>query len=82
MVMKNAETRASIEEAEQARDALTAALKKTGITLPSLGIDALSYGNELSFPLIELGRCNIRTARALANALDPNPDKNQHQSRG
>ncbi|MDI3407924.1 hypothetical protein [Streptomyces cavernicola] len=58
-----------LADAEAARDELAAALSKVGITLPSLGLDPLSYGGELAVPLVELGRCNASTARALAAAL-------------
>ncbi|MDQ8704597.1 hypothetical protein RCO28_19180 [Streptomyces sp. LHD-70] len=58
-----------LEDVEAARDELAAALAKAGITLPSLGLDPLSYGGELAAPLVELGRCNAPTARSLAAAL-------------
>ncbi|MDI3422071.1 hypothetical protein QIT00_26560 [Streptomyces sp. B-S-A12] len=59
----------SLADAEAARDELAEALTQAGVTLPSLGLDPLSYGSEPSSPLVELGRCNIPTARALAAAL-------------
>lgn len=59
----------TLADAEAACEELVAALRKAGITLPSLGLDPLSYGGEFSFALVELGRCNIPTARALAAAL-------------
>ncbi|MFJ7631123.1 hypothetical protein ACIQZN_32075 [Streptomyces sp. NPDC097595] len=54
-----------VAEAERARDELREALGAAGVTLPSLGIDPVSY----SLALIDLGRCNAGTARALAVAL-------------
>lgn len=52
----------TMEEAEAARDELKAALGRAGITLPSLYVDPIA-------PLIELGRCNVATARQLAAAV-------------
>ncbi len=49
-------------EVESAAHELREALAGSGITLPSLGIDPL-------YPLVELGRCNVDTARRLAAAL-------------
>ncbi|GHJ35140.1 hypothetical protein [Streptomyces sp. TS71-3] len=59
-----------IEDADAVCDELLAALKAAGITLPSLGVDPLSLapGHEPR-PLIELGRCNLATARKLIAVL-------------
>ncbi|WP_330239195.1 hypothetical protein [Streptomyces sp. NBC_00525] len=52
-------------------DALRAALKANGITLPSLGVDPLTLaGWTMRVPLIALGNCNAETARRLAEALN------------
>jgi hypothetical protein len=56
-------------EAEAAHEELAAALKEVGITLPSLGLDAPVYPGYVMPPLIDLGRCNVDTARKLAAAL-------------
>jgi len=56
-------------EAEAVRDDLAAALMDAGVTLPSLGLDAPSYVQYTAAPLIDLGRCNIDTARKIAAAL-------------
>lgn len=56
-----------IEEAEDVCAELAGALKAAGVKLPSLGLDDPSYKGCL--PLIELGRVNAATARALATAL-------------
>lgn len=48
---------------------LRRALQAVGIALPSLGIDLPSYGCFSGSPLVELGRCNVDTARRLAAAL-------------
>ncbi len=60
-----------IEDAEAACDDLEDALGALGLTLPSLEVD-LGPGGEwrpASPLLIELGRCNVATARALTTAL-------------
>ncbi|MDI3386083.1 hypothetical protein QIS99_07600 [Streptomyces sp. B-S-A8] len=59
----------TVEDAEAARRALAEALTEAGITLPSLRVDPLAYVGEPAVPLVELGRCNIPTARALTAAL-------------
>ncbi|MFK0293139.1 hypothetical protein ACIQU6_22040 [Streptomyces sp. NPDC090442] len=58
-----------IAEAEAARDALADALARSGIVLPSLSVDPLSYSGQPPRPLIELGRCNPQTARRLADVI-------------
>ncbi|SFC55518.1 hypothetical protein [Streptomyces aidingensis] len=61
-----------IRDAESARDELADALKAAGVSLPSLGLDGPSCTGPDPLALIELGRCNIATARALAAALRAN----------
>jgi hypothetical protein len=57
---------ASTEAVTNLQDALTT----LGITLPSLGIDLASCTRTFApRPLVELGRCNLDTAQALAAAL-------------
>ncbi|PZT72562.1 MULTISPECIES: hypothetical protein [unclassified Streptomyces] len=58
-----------VAEAERARDELREALGEAGLKLPSLGIDAISCAGPNPSALIDLGRCNVVTARALAVAL-------------
>ena len=48
---------------------LRTALRSVGVTLPSLGVDALSYADRAPRPLVELGRCDPQTARRLTAAL-------------
>jgi hypothetical protein len=60
-----------IEEAEVVCDELDDALTALGITLPSLWVDlgpTSTFGPPHT-PLVELGRCNVATARALTVAL-------------
>jgi hypothetical protein len=58
-----------IKEAEDVRDELWAVLHGAGIVLPSLNVDPLAYVDEDPRPLVELGRCNVRTARALVSVV-------------
>lgn len=60
-----------LEEAETALGELREALTRAGITLPSLRLDTASYAEVNPRPLVELGRCNVGTARKLAEALRP-----------
>ncbi|AXK32323.1 hypothetical protein DVA86_06310 [Streptomyces armeniacus] len=60
-------TAEKLEEAEDACAELADALSAAGVKLPSLGLDVPSYAG--SPPLIELGRVNSGTARALATVL-------------
>ncbi|WP_043677056.1 hypothetical protein [Streptomyces xylophagus] len=48
---------------------LQAALAANGITLPSLNLDLPSVVQSYGPPLVELGNCNLDTARALTAAL-------------
>ncbi|MEO3849380.1 hypothetical protein ABGB09_17355 [Streptomyces sp. B8F3] len=60
-----------VREAGQACDELRDALKAVGVVLPSLGLDPVSCTGSAPLGLIDLGRCNIATARALAAVLRP-----------
>lgn len=55
--------------AECARDELRDALTAAGVKLPSLGLDIASCAGSVPVPLVDLGRCNVETARALAAAV-------------
>lgn len=59
----------AVGDAEAARDELQAVLEETGILLPSLGLDTVSFGGDHLPPLVDLGRCHPRVARELAAAL-------------
>ncbi|MEV1009666.1 hypothetical protein [Streptomyces sp. NPDC049881] len=66
-------TKASTEAfaaATSAVDDLQDALARVEIVLPSLGVDLVTATSPLhARPLIELGRCTIETAQALAAVL-------------
>ncbi|NJQ03610.1 hypothetical protein [Streptomyces zingiberis] len=67
---RGAETVDALSAATQAADDLRDALAAVGITLPSLGADLVSCTSAwCPRPLVELGRCNLLTARALTAAL-------------
>jgi hypothetical protein len=59
----------AMKDADAVYQDLQAALKTAGITLPSLGVDPVSFADRTPRPLIELGRCNVETARKLTVAL-------------
>jgi hypothetical protein len=58
-----------VGDAEEACEELRDALRAVGVTLPSLGVDAVSCAGSAPFALLDLGRCNVATARALAAVL-------------
>ncbi|MER6097455.1 hypothetical protein ABT154_16665 [Streptomyces sp. NPDC001728] len=64
-------TTGTLEAAQEAVTELREALARAGITLPSLGLDAVTLSAETPRPLVELGRCTVETARLLAAALLP-----------
>jgi hypothetical protein len=59
-----------IREAEKVQGELRAALRSVGIVLPSLGVEAMAYGDEKPVCLIDLGRCTVETAGKLIAVLD------------
>jgi hypothetical protein len=56
-------------DAEAVRDELDTALRGLGIVLPSLWVDPGGYAAWDLRPLIQLGRCNLDTARELSAVL-------------
>lgn len=58
-----------VRAAEEVANELRAGLREVGITFPSLRIDPVSAGGSEPAPLIDLGRCNLATARQLAYIL-------------
>lgn len=58
-----------IQRAEAVREELGAALAGVGVTLPSLALDVPMVAACHTEPLIDLGRCNLPTARKLAAVL-------------
>lgn len=58
-----------MNEAEVACGELADVLKRTGIVLPSLAVDPVTFGYEPPRALVELGRCNVETTRKLIAVL-------------
>lgn len=58
-----------MRDVEQACEDLREALAAAGVKLPSLGLDTASCTGPTALVLIDLGRCNVATARALTSAL-------------
>ncbi|MFE9446679.1 hypothetical protein ACFYO2_49315 [Streptomyces sp. NPDC006602] len=54
---------------EEVVECLREALVGVGITLPSLRVDPVTGASDEPFALVELGRCNVRTAERLASVL-------------
>ncbi|MFF0160133.1 hypothetical protein ACFYRY_21755 [Streptomyces sp. NPDC005263] len=48
---------------------LREALVGVGVVLPSLCVDPVTGASDEPFALVELGRCNVRTAERLASVL-------------
>lgn len=59
----------TIRTVEEACEQLRAALAAAGIKLPSLRIDLASCTGDAPRPLLQLGGCNLTTARQLTAAL-------------
>ncbi|MCX5049071.1 MULTISPECIES: hypothetical protein [unclassified Streptomyces] len=57
--------RSTEEVVETLREALTG----VGVTLPSLCVDPVTGASDEPFALVDLGRCNVRTAERLASVL-------------
>jgi hypothetical protein len=59
----------NLRDAETVRNELNTALRDLGIVLPSLWVEPGEYASVDLRPLIQLGRCNVETARRLLSAL-------------
>lgn len=67
MVVRSAER---LRAAEEVVAQLRGELDGTGVILPSLRVDLVSLASESdSYPLVDLGRCNLDTALRLAAVL-------------
>ncbi len=58
-----------IRDAEETIRTLREALVAAGVNLPSLALDSASCARDVPTPLIDLGRCDVETARRLAEAV-------------
>ncbi|MEU0070552.1 hypothetical protein ABZ027_13580 [Streptomyces sp. NPDC006332] len=54
---------------EEVVQTLREALGGVGVVLPSLCVDPVTGASDEPFALVELGRCNVRTAERLASVL-------------
>ncbi|MDN3023408.1 hypothetical protein [Streptomyces sp. S.PB5] len=54
---------------EEIVESLRAALMSVGVVLPSLTVDPVTAATDEPFALVDLGRCNTRTAERLASVL-------------
>ncbi|CAL9494458.1 hypothetical protein SUDANB6_03315 [Streptomyces sp. enrichment culture] len=54
---------------EDVVEVLRKALAGVGVVLPSLGVDPVTGAGDEPFALVDLGRCNVRTAERLASVL-------------
>ncbi|TLS41268.1 hypothetical protein FE633_37270 [Streptomyces montanus] len=54
---------------EEVVESLREALVGVGVALPSLGVDPVTGASDEPFALVDLGRCNVRTAERLASVL-------------
>ncbi|MFF0085692.1 hypothetical protein ACFYR1_39205 [Streptomyces canus] len=54
---------------QEVLESLREALVGVGVVLPSLAVDPLTGAGDEPFPLVDLGRCNVRTAERLASVL-------------
>ncbi|MFI6725502.1 hypothetical protein [Streptomyces atratus] len=59
-----------INEAEEARDALGAALRRAGIQLPALDVRSVPRNGASGYSLVTLGECSAPVACALAAVIE------------
>ncbi|KOG33980.1 hypothetical protein AQJ84_19080 [Streptomyces resistomycificus] len=59
----------AVRQTEEVVEQLREALVGVGLVLPSLRVDPVTGASDEPFALVELGRCNVRTAERLASVL-------------
>lgn len=59
----------TVRSTEEVVESVREALVGVGIILPSLRVDPVTGASDEPFALVELGRCNVRTAERLASVL-------------
>lgn len=59
----------AVRPTEEVVQTLREALVGVGVVLPSLCVDPVTGASDEPFALVELGRCNVRTAERLASVL-------------
>jgi hypothetical protein len=75
-----------VRSTEEVVVSLREALKGVGVALPSLCVDPVTGAGDEPFALVQLGRCNVRTAERLAAVLrgepvEPVPTKEELSAR-
>jgi hypothetical protein len=63
-------TELKIREAEEARDALGAALRHAGIQLPAMDVRSVPRVDDTGYALVSLGACATPVALALAAVIE------------
>ncbi|GGO46925.1 MULTISPECIES: hypothetical protein [Streptomyces] len=58
-----------VRASEEGAARLRAELAEVGVVLPSLRVDPLTVASGGSYPLVDLGRCNLDTALRLTAVL-------------
>jgi hypothetical protein len=58
-----------VRSTEEIVESLRDALDRVGVVLPSLGVDPVTGASDEPFALVDLGRCNVRTAEHLTEVL-------------
>ncbi|MFF3909426.1 hypothetical protein ACFYZJ_26365 [Streptomyces sp. NPDC001848] len=66
---------------EEVVEALRVALARVDVVLPSLGVDPVTGASDERFALVELGRCNLRTAQHLTDVLRAMPTGEELRAR-
>jgi hypothetical protein len=70
-----------VQSTQQVVEALRAALARVDVVLPSLGVDPVTGASADGFALVELGRCNVRTAQHLTDVLRAMPTGEELRAR-
>ncbi|WEO96732.1 hypothetical protein A6P39_023410 [Streptomyces sp. FXJ1.172] len=62
-----------LRSTEEIVESLRGALAGVGVVLPSLCVDPVTGASDEPFALVDLGRCNVRTAERLTDVLRTMP---------
>lgn len=66
---------------EEIVKSLRDALEGVGVVLPSLRVDPVTAASDEPFALVDLGRCNVRTAEQLTDVLRSLPAREALRAR-
>ncbi|MFF9117221.1 hypothetical protein ACF09Y_16720 [Streptomyces massasporeus] len=66
---------------EEIVQSLRDALAGVGVVLPSLGVDPVTGASDEPYALVDLGRCNVRTAEHLTDVLRSLPAREALRAR-